>query len=96
MKIGPVGEDRLYNLAHAEAMTWRVDDIPVALSEMNGPLVVKLRGEVVKMFRWFHHPRMVDGVLQVLDVTRGFWVVREYQRGEWDEVIHDWRFAGLY
>lgn len=91
-------DEHLYNLAHAEAMTWNVNRIPFTVAESDGPLVVKLRGDVVRMFRWFHHPRMVDGVLQILDASgrSGLRLVQEYRKGEWDECLHDVRYAGLY
>lgn len=84
----------LRELAGAEVMSWNVNRLPFAAAESKGPLVVRLRGEVVKRFRWWHHPRLVDGKLQVTDPRMHMRVVTEFERGQWDEVLHDVALAG--
>lgn len=90
-------EEKIRSLAGAEVMTWKVDTIPFGLAESNGPLTVKLRGDVVKRYRWWHYPRLVPGgTLQVTDPMHGMRVVAEHEPGSWDEVIHDVFLAGIY
>jgi hypothetical protein len=66
------------------------------VAESQGPLVVKLRGDVVRLYRWYHHPEVSKGRLYVLDVLHGGRVAGEHAPGAWDEVIHDVGKAGLY
>ena len=92
-----MSRDRVRDLANAEVMTWNVNQIPLQVAESQGPLRVSLRGDVVRLYRWYTHP-VVDskGTLYVLDVLQGGRVVGEHSKGTFDEVIHDVRLAGLY
>lgn len=91
-----MNETELRTLSGAEVMSWNINQVPQAVAESDGPLVVKLRGDVVRMFRWYMHPRLIKGLLQVCDTTANMRVVAEYETGQWDEAIHDYKFAGLY
>jgi hypothetical protein len=88
--------NRVRDLAGAEVMTWDANRVPLQVAESQGPLRVGLRGEVVKLFPWYSHPEVRQGVLYILDVAHGGRLLAEYQPGTWDEVIHDVRLAGLY
>lgn len=91
-------ESELRALSGAEVMSWNVDQVPFAVSEQSGPLVVKLGGEVVRggMYRWWCHPRIHGRSLVICDPRRHMRVLGEYGLGEWDEVSHDTRLAGMY
>ena len=88
---------RVRDLANSEVMTWNVNQVPFQVAESQGPLRVSLRGDVVRLYRWYTHP-VVDrkGTLYVLDVLHDLRVVGEHKKGSFDEVVHDVRLAGLY
>ena len=87
---------RLRDLAGAEVMTWDLQHIPVQVSESQGPLRVSLRGDVVRLYKWYAHPEVSQGTLYILDVLHEGRVIGEHPPGTWDEVIHDVKLAGLY
>lgn len=92
------------DLAGSEVMTWDVNNIPMAVSEAMGPLVVRLKGDVVRMYHWFTYPRIDNGSknkadsgkLWIIDPTHYNRVVGEHPRGTWDECTYDHKLAGLY
>jgi hypothetical protein len=86
--------ERLRSIAGAEVMTWDVNRLPFAAAESKGPLTVWREGQVVRRFRWWHHPRLMDGKLQITDPRMHMRVIAEYDRGAWDEVSHDQSLAG--
>jgi|SRR5215471_2411954 len=92
--------DRLKYLAGVEVMTWDVDrEVAPSICEGNGPLVVRLRGDVVRSFPWHCvpelHPDPADygrPRVYVRDMLAGRRVVAEYATGEFDQVQHEPRF----
>ena len=79
----------LRELAGADVMTWNLNNIPFAVSEARGPLVVSLKGETVKWYPWWAHP-LVDngsknrgdaGKLWIRDPRKHMRVIGEHDRG---------------
>ena len=95
---------QIKDLAGSEVLTWNLDRIPKAVSEGMGPLVVRLKGDVVKMYHWWCVPVVDDGkftkadqgTLWIRDVMAHGMVVGEHRKGTWDEVTNDYKLAGLY
>ena len=92
-----MNEAELRKLAGAEVMTWNLNDVPMAVSEFRGPLVVSKEGETVKWYPWFAYPRVERATLTlwILD-PRDKRVLGEHKKGTWDTVQHNPEFAGFY
>jgi hypothetical protein len=92
------------DLAGSEVMTWDINRIPMAVSEAMGPLVVRLKGDVVRMYHWWCFPTVDRGTfntadsgkLWIRDPSKYNMVVGEHERGTWDECTYDHHLAGLF
>lgn len=96
-----LNSEQLKGLAGAEAFTWgNIDSLPQSVSETSGPLVVKYRGEVVKMFPWHCLPRFARDVgyeresVYILDALKGI-VVRKYTPDQYTEVSYLPEYRGI-
>lgn len=89
-------DEQVSQFAGSEVLSWDLNRIPFAVSESQGPLTVKLHGDVVKRYRWWHHPRFDGRRLYVCDTRSHMRVIDEYEPEQYDEVIHDWLLAGVY
>ncbi len=98
-----MNDAQIRELAGAEVMTWNIDALPMAVSEARGPLVVKRQGEIVRMYPWFASPVLDNGRngghqgdLYIRDPSKHMAVIGHHEKGTWDAVQNEPKYAGLY
>lgn len=96
---------QVIEMAGAEVMTWNLNTIPFAASEVQGPIVVRLHEEIVPngVHPFYVHPIVCQGIrLPKLSGWLFLWdprkrrFVQEFERGKWDTVQHEPKYAGIY
>lgn len=100
-----VDDRKVLQMAGAEVMTWNVDRVERASSEVQGPLVVLREGETLGVFPYWCWP-MIDGGrppstveqagdLYIYDPRRqrfvGYW-----RKLTWQEVVHRPEYRGIH
>jgi len=100
--VRQVDDAKVTAMLGADVLSWKVDGLEFAASEVQGPVVVTMQGETVAVYPFYAQPVLnsgrrnpaLAGTLHVWDPRQRRYI-GEHQRGTWDEVQHQPRYSGF-